>query len=94
MDEYESLSHSKWECKYHELRNYGDSALNAVHYPTKVFTDRFRAMSIECTVTVIAANLRFGAHNGLTCHVRKVPMNEPALRERAARGAEPVAPME
>jgi hypothetical protein len=27
-------------------------------------------------------------------HVRKVPMNEPALRERAARGAEPVAPME
>jgi hypothetical protein len=33
--------------------NYGDSALNAVHYPTKVFTDRFRAMSIECTVTVI-----------------------------------------
>jgi hypothetical protein len=79
MDEYESLSHSKWECKYHELRNYGDSALNAVHYPTKVFTDRFRAMSIECTVTVIAANLRFGAHNGLTCHVRKVPKNEPAL---------------
>ena len=27
-------------------------------------------------------------------HVSKVPMNEPALRERAARGAEPVAPME
>jgi hypothetical protein len=27
-------------------------------------------------------------------HVRKVPKNEPALRERAARGAEPVAPME
>ena len=25
---------------------------------------------------------------------RFVPMNEPALRERAARGAEPVAPME
>jgi hypothetical protein len=27
-------------------------------------------------------------------HVRSVPWNEPALRERAARGAEPVAPME
>jgi hypothetical protein len=26
--------------------------------------------------------------------VRFVPQNEPALRERAARGAEPVAPME
>jgi hypothetical protein len=26
--------------------------------------------------------------------VRSVPLNEPALRERAARGAEPVAPME
>jgi hypothetical protein len=29
-----------------------------------------------------------------TSHVRNVPQNEPALRERAARGAEPVAPME
>jgi len=27
-------------------------------------------------------------------HFRKVPKNEPALRERAGRGAEPVAPME
>ena len=27
-------------------------------------------------------------------HFRKGSMNEPALRERAARGAEPVAPME
>jgi hypothetical protein len=31
---------------------------------------------------------------GQVAEVRFVPMNEPALRERAARGAEPVAPME
>ena len=30
MDEYESLSHSKWECKYHVVSEFGFQGL---HHP-------------------------------------------------------------
>ena len=47
-----------------------------------------------CLLSPTSALERIADSNQTSRQVRKVPKNEPALRERAARGAEPVAPME
>jgi hypothetical protein len=49
------------------------------------------ALAINCDDADVVAGTEKAFTSG---NVRCETMNEPALRERAARGAEPVAPME